>query len=193
MLRSATRSVHADLEARLKLGQVTHDDRGERAREVYRDYCAAMLGWIDEVEPRLWHASWPAEMDVASRQRKREWLRADLSDLGVPIDAVPRCDTLPPLTSRAARYGVAYVIEGSQLGGQVLTKRLGPALSPHRPRYLEGHGAHTGAYWKSFLACLAHEVVHDDDIAEASTAAHTTFVALDAWFTARGVAERCPS
>jgi heme oxygenase len=44
-----------------------------------------------------------------------------------PLDASP-----------AWRWGVCYVIEGSQLGGAVLYKRLHERLAPHPLRYLKG-------------------------------------------------------
>lgn len=132
------RAATSDLDARLLLAR---PDAG--ARE-YLSYAAAMWGWLSPLEPQLWCATWPSELDPAARDGKRRWLEADLAVLG--YDGKPPVDpTGLDLSSQAARFGVAYVVEGSQLGGQVLLRRLGPALAPHVPRYLAGYGASTGA------------------------------------------------
>lgn len=54
----------------------------------------------------------------------------------------------------ALAWGVAYVIEGSRLGGQVLYRRLAQPLAPHPLHYLQGAGAQTGARWRTFLDAL---------------------------------------
>lgn len=54
----------------------------------------------------------------------------------------------------ALAWGVAYVIEGSRLGGQMLYRRLAEPLAPHPLQYLQGAGARTGAHWRAFLDAL---------------------------------------
>lgn len=66
--------------------------------------------------------------------------------------AAPVAGTAEQREARA--WGVAYVIEGSRLGGQVLYRRLAEPLAPHPLRYLQGAGAQTGAHWRAFLDAL---------------------------------------
>lgn len=61
----------------------------------------------------------------------------------------------PSGASAAYRWGVAYVVEGSQLGGAVLYKRLAQQLAPHPLRYLRGAGeAGPGPRWRAFMEAL---------------------------------------
>jgi len=90
--------------------------------------------------------------------------RTDLvqRDLGVPgREAVQvRVDFEPGAVSiKHSHPGeeVAYVLEGSQLGGASMFKRLGPRLAPHPMRYFQPVDAPEGlpAQWKDFVAQLA--------------------------------------
>lgn len=56
--------------------------------------------------------------------------------------------------AQSLAWGVAYVIEGSRLGGQMLYRRLAESLAPHPLDYLRGAGSQTGARWRDFLEAL---------------------------------------
>lgn len=94
----------------------------------------------------------------------------------------------------ALAWGVRYVIEGSRLGGQVLYRRLAPALAPHPLDYLLGAGARTGARWRSFLAELQAALDTPARVAAACQGAVLAFECLlqqrRADEGARGLAER---
>ena len=86
-----------------------------------------------------------------------ERLRASASPAPRVALDVPFSSTAPAAERdvRDARaWGVAYVIEGSRLGGQVLYRRLAEPLAPHPLRYLQGAGGQTGARWRAFLESL---------------------------------------
>jgi len=79
---------------------------------------------------------------------------------------------------------VAYVVEGSQLGGRFLAKRLEDAKPPLPLSYLRGYGDDTGALWKGFLlhldsAASGHE-------AQALQGARDAFDSLTVWLRAHG-------
>jgi len=82
-----------------------------------------------------------------------------------PIDASP-----------AYRWGVAYVVEGSQLGGAVLHKRLAAQLAPHPLRYLNGAGAAgPGPRWRAFMLALREQVQGEAQVADACAGACDAF------------------
>ena len=83
---------------------------------------------------------------------------------------------------QAVRWGFAYVVEGSQLGGQVLYRQLAPRLAPHALRYLQGDGAATGARWKLFVAQLRQQVVSAPAVNAACDGAVAAFAALQSHF-----------
>ena len=80
----------------------------------------------------------------------------------------------PAQASAAYRWGVCYVVEGSQLGGAVLYKRLAPRLAPHPLAYLRGNGS-PGPRWQQFLAALRAQVVEPGQIDDACAGARDAF------------------
>ncbi|HMO42518.1 MAG TPA: biliverdin-producing heme oxygenase [Phenylobacterium sp.] len=97
-------------------------------------------------------------------KRRTEALRQDLAALG---QEPPRALAAPDLPSRSMRLGALYVIEGSRLGGMLLSRRLA-AVQPDAPRAYLDHDAGPG-YWRDFLAWLEDEpdpVGHADQAVE---------------------------
>lgn len=73
--------------------------------------------------------------------------------------------------SRFAAAGALYVIEGSALGGRILSRRLQESLGidpDNGGRYFFGHGADTAARWRRFLDWL--DVMQFDPAGADSTA-----------------------
>jgi heme oxygenase len=82
----------------------------------------------------------------------------------------------PAQASPAYRWGIAYVVEGSQLGGAVLYKRLAEQLAPHPLRYLRGAGeGGPGPRWRGFMEALRAEVYGEGEVAEACAGACDAF------------------
>ena len=110
-------------------------------------------------------------------------LRAHLipTDLQLPAAApgLPLCAAMPPLHTRAQLLGAMSVMEGSTLGGQVITRQLAKADIPLRG-YFTGYGDRTGPQWKVFCQLLteAGTTANPDDIV---ASASFTFKQLDAW------------
>ena len=83
-----------------------------------------------------------------------------------------------PGDADALAWGVAYVIEGSRLGGQVLYRRLAEPLAPHPLQYLQGAGAQTCAHWRAFLDALRAALNTPDRIQTACAGAVLAFERL---------------
>lgn len=185
LIRASTASAHRALENTLEVGR---PDAGESA---YTRYLEALWGWLAPLESALWAAAWPEAIAAPARSGKLRWIEADLRARGRDpswIAALPRQLTLPRLDSIAERFGAAYVVEGSQLGGQFLLRRLGPRISPLPARWLEGYGRETPARWRSFVAVLGAQLTSRADAELAAHSARTTFELAHDWFAQRGVA-----
>lgn len=125
------------------------------------------------------------------------FLMAHARALPAVEEALAGCTTLPPLRPRwpllaadlralaldapallpfgapasaAAAFGVAYVFEGSRLGGGMLARRVGKTLPTG---YLGA--THRPGEWRLLLAALDQSATGEDWIAEASAAARATF------------------
>lgn len=180
-LRARTRDHHARLEASLDLMDAALD------LEAYRGLVARFYGFHAALEPRLAAAAdWAAMGYDFEARRKLPMLARDLHALGLDPAALPLCDRLPPVDDVQAALGCMYVIEGSTLGGQQLSRHfadhlgLGPATGA---AYFGSYGREVGPRWGAFRAFLA---VHGRGEA-APEAAAATFEALAAWLAAEPV------
>jgi heme oxygenase len=177
--------AHRALEQRLEIA------RPDARDEAYARYLEAVWGWLAPLEPPLWGQAWPESVTPCERDGKAAWAAADLRARGLraeQIAALPRQTALPPLASLAQRFGVAYVIEGAQLGGQVLLRELGPRVAPLPTRWLSGYGHDTANKWRSFLSALTLSLREPFEVEEAAESARVTFELVHGWFARRGIA-----
>ncbi|WP_067270059.1 biliverdin-producing heme oxygenase [Mitsuaria sp. 7] len=186
-LRRSTGPLHDDIEALLRL---------EAPMPLVR-YGLILRGFHEFLQ------LWEPRVRLVLPERLRPWFDArvrspfaarDLAALELPVDDADeaiRASALAAqhglwLESPAAAIGSMYVIEGSALGGQVLTPKLLAAhgLTPeHGTAYFHGFGARTGAMWREFRQLAQSEAGHyEDQRATACRAAVDTFRALIATF-----------
>lgn len=185
-LRAATRAVHEQLDRHLPIAQ---PGAGLRA---YRLHASALLPWLTALAPELQALAARVPGLVLEPQAQLQRLRADLRELGVAVHDRPDCAAVAAVrqllqahagpTRDAVRWGLAYVVEGSQLGGQVLHRQLAPHAGAHPLRYLKGSGAGTGARWRAFVAQLQQHVHDPAGVAAACAGALAAFAALQQLF-----------
>jgi heme oxygenase len=170
-LRAATASRHEVLDANLPIGapDATLDDYVRHLRMV-RAWLAPLDAWL---------ADFDDGPDCACAGRLA-LIDADLRDAGASGAApvAPDAPLWPPTASAAWRWGVCYVIEGSQLGGAVLYARLRERLAPHPLRYLKGEDGGPGAGWRAFMLSLRAHVRSGAEIDEACAGACAAFDAM---------------
>jgi heme oxygenase len=179
-LRDKTRTEHTRIESVLRLA---HPMSAARYASVMTGFHEFLRRW----EPRL-AAALPAHLRDWSAKRKRCGFAADdLRHLDAPhtphlAHAAERAVHSIPMADVAGALGSMYVIEGSALGGQVITPMLRQhlGLTPARgASYFHGHGAATGAMWRDFREVITRELGHDDTAARSAChSAQRTFVAL---------------
>ena len=165
-LRAATASRHAALDAGLPIGAP------DASLHDYIAHLVLLRTWL--VPLHAWLAGFAdgPQFDVSVRLAR---IDADLSDAGYASTGMPNGDAWPATASSAYRWGVHYVIEGSQLGGAVLYERLRERLAPHRLRYLKGDDAGPGPRWRVFMQALRADVRTPAEIADACAGARAAF------------------
>jgi heme oxygenase len=174
-LRAATASRHELLDSSLPIGapDATLADYAAHLR-LLRAWLAPLEKWLD---------GFPGGPDGACAERLA-LIEADLHDAaqadpsgddGAGAPHGPAMPPLPAAASAAYRWGVCYVVEGSQLGGTVLYQRLHERLAPHPLRYLKGEAAGPGKRWRAFMAALREAVRSEADIADACAGACAAF------------------
>lgn len=174
LVKEATATVHAELEDLLlpKLSSI----------ETFEDYAALLkmfYGFYNPLENSiLQYISADILPDIFER-RKTILLQHDLAALGQNTNKILHCFSLPSITNPAAAFGAMYVLEGSTLGGRVITKMLlqNNGVPPTALLFFSGYGESTGSKWKSFLQTLNAQVREKDVIA----GANATFLHLKSW------------
>jgi heme oxygenase (biliverdin-IX-beta and delta-forming) len=144
----------------------------------YRSHLCMLRDWLSPLEQ--WLAGFsdgPQGPDAPPLLLRALMIEADLEHPAMPGGPCPRPGRglWPRHASAAYRWGVCYVIEGSQLGGAVLYRRLAASLAPHPLRYLRGDEQGPGPRWRSFMLALQACVVSPDDIDEACAGARDAF------------------
>jgi heme oxygenase len=182
-LKDETREAHDRLEADLSL---LH---GPLSRERFVRVLERFWGFHCIWEPAIARAL--HDDAFLGPRLKLGRLEADLIALGrspAEIARLPRCfeaAQLAPLPRRpAAALGSLYVLEGSTLGGKVISRALdGAAWAPEGGlRYFDPYGSHTGQMWRDFWDYIAAHSTPAAD-AEMLAAARATFERLHRWLT----------
>ncbi len=194
-LREGTRAGHDRMEALPILRQVV---TGTVTRPAYEAVLAAFLGFVGPLEPQL-----EPQLGDVPWLRRTPHLKADLAALGWPaarIAGVAPCPRLPAVDSPAVAFGVCYVMEGSTLGGAVLSHGLRyhpDAGVRHARAYFGARGADANLAWQHFMKVLEARFTRPPLDTPAATetavaAARETFDCLHHWLDGLGATDPCP-
>jgi heme oxygenase (biliverdin-IX-beta and delta-forming) len=170
-LRAATHARHEQLDSGLPIG------RDDASLEDYAAHLALLRAWLVPLQAWLQGFDDGPQADLRFDNEERlALLEADLHEPGMPTMRMPADGAAWPQDAGAAwRWGVAYVVEGSQLGGAVLYGRLHARLAPHPLRYLKGSEAGPGPRWRAFMLALRAHVRTEEEIAAACAGACAAF------------------
>lgn len=165
-LRAATAERHAVLDSSLPLSgpAPTLDDYRDHL-VMLRDWLGPIVHWLDAFGDGP-HVPGARLAAIDSDLRRMARVPAPVPSNAWPADA-----------SAAYRWGVCYVVEGSQLGGAVLYKKLAGPLAPHPLDYLKGDG-NPGPAWRAFVEQMGAQVHSRQDIEEACRGACSAFDGL---------------
>lgn len=152
-LRAATRQLHERLEARFDAIQLL-SDRAIRP-ETMRRYASFHVPADTVLSRALGHIP---ELEMHRRTRGhllsphvRDWAWIDFPEPAGEADAL----------------GMAYVVEGTSLGGNVILKRLrDKGADCPEFAFLHPYGSDTGLMWKRFLSAASTRIGTDPEARE---------------------------
>lgn len=177
LLKDETAALHLEAERYVRIL-----DAGA-SLDDYRRYLCTMAGYHGPLEQVFAdHADLAAAGFAAGDRRKSHLLARDLRALGVT--SWPICPQLPAAIGLPRTLGIAYVIEGSTLGGRFILSRLLPPIAAMRgaaTAFLEGYGAATGERWRAFGMVVERGVITAADEREAADGARDAFARLIDW------------
>jgi heme oxygenase len=171
-LRLETRPAHDALEQNAFNQQLT---AGTITEAATAHFLAKMYGFLVPYEARLRQQHLGPEWEADTRQRAH----LILEDLQLPAAQVAICPAMPPLGTWPQLLGAMYVVEGSTLGGQVISRQLAKQDIPLR-LYFSGYGDRTGPLWKAFCQLLDREATPANQ-ADIVQSASLTFQQLATW------------
>jgi heme oxygenase (biliverdin-IX-beta and delta-forming) len=177
-LRKRTADLHELIEGRVPVF------REGFTIEDYAQLVERFFGFWAPVEDRLSNLRSLRDPDLALESRlKSTLLSQDLLILGRDPATVGQCDKLPRLDSFLQGLGCLYVLEGSTLGSQIISRCLKEKLQLGErtgASFFNAYGGLTGARWMEFKGFVSASVKfeHADTVVEA---ARDTFLCFYEW------------
>ena len=169
-LRHATGDQHDILDSGLPLA------RPDAGLADYVSHLTMLARWMGPIDG--WLAAFDDGPQAFPAVDRLSAIAADLALAGAAMPASAGLAAWPGAASAAYRWGVAYVIEGSQLGGAVLYKRLAGRLAPHPLTYLKPDADGPGPRWREFTGALRAALRSEAEVAAACAGARAAFDAI---------------
>lgn len=153
--------------------------------EEYAGYLDSLVPFYLQLESRLRAVKGLNRIlpDLTRRWKSAD-LAADLRALGRLPAHEHRTPELPATGTIPQALGALYVLEGSTLGGRILTRLLQEKLGGQvegKTRFLASYGAETGAMWRSLGDVLRETLRTQREQDEAIRAAQSTFTCFENW------------
>ena len=176
-LKEKTRHQHEQTEGEVDLM------RDDFTIEEYRDLLKRFYSFYKPYEEKVRDAiqANPIELDYSKRQNTPRIVE-DLRALGMSdaeISEIETTDDLPQLDSKERIYGSLYVIEGSNLGGQIISRHLKQHFDgldeSNGIAFFSGYGKETGPMWKAFGATVTEFAENGGNEDEIIAGANETF------------------
>lgn len=177
-LRTATRRVHAGVEAALPLVDPT------LSRARYVEVVQAFQSFYAVLEPRIVAVVSTHDPELAIRDRaKLPLLARDLVALAAEPVSMSRNVRMPDVHTPSHAIGALYVIEGATLGGQIIGKHLRERLgigAATGAAFFTGYAEATRGMWCRFTDHVDHR--SELDLQVTIETAIETFVTMTQWF-----------
>ena len=178
-LKNHTKHNHQELEKKL-VAQM----RSMRNINDYGKMLTFFYGFFGGLETEIdQHFNTSGLPDYLQR-RKTSALFNDLESLGMKLPELAGDSDLPPITNHLQSLGALYVIEGSTLGGQIISKMVQQQLKLQDNNglsFFNGYGDSTSQMWQIFKQAINQPIeIYQEDIVIES--ANNTFFKFSNWF-----------
>jgi heme oxygenase len=155
----------------------------------YRSFLERMFGFYSAIEPIIFHHLSDELRPHFQFRSKIESLKQDLIQLGLneqDIAALPRCTSIAFVNSVNQSLGIWYVLEGSTLGGQVISRQLKQQFGDSALHFMHFHNSYgdkTRSFWSAFCEVIEENIDFEDNqkVGELIHSAKLTFDYLTVW------------
>jgi heme oxygenase len=178
VIKAATNKLHAEAEAVL-----IRRIKGIQHVEDYIELLALFFGFFAPVEKLICNFIHSNVLpDIATRRKSGSIIKSLGSGTLIPV-AAP-C-FLPPIHNLAEAFGAMYVLEGSTLGGKIISRMLREngmvQLSSQSLAFFDFYGDCTFEMWAGFKTAINALLISETDIKAATQTAGDTFSKMKTW------------
>jgi heme oxygenase len=158
-----------------------------RTTEAYVNLLKLFYGYYKPLEDAIEKHCNFKELHSPNGRRKAELIIADLKVIGFTDVDITVCEDIPAIKNEADAVGVMYVLEGSTLGGKIISQMLVKSLqleSLEGVRFFYGYGEQTVAKWNAFKDYVNHFAKSRTEEDRVITAATEAFNKFKSWIEA---------
>lgn len=175
-LKEATKHQHDSLENAVDILQNCSHQSG------YVNLLRGFYSYHAAIEKSLARVDWQTlNFDFESR-RKRFLLEKDLQSFGVNVAEVEMWADLPAIRAASEAVGCLYVLEGSTLGGRIISRHLREKLelnAENGAAYFNSYGERVGEMWMAFCLFANEFAAANNQENEIIGAAQQTFQSFE--------------
>ena len=183
-IKEATLAAHQQVEKAL-VGKM----KAIRSKDDYVDLLKIFYGYFGGLEQQIKSYINQAQLEDYSDRRKTDAIAADIKDLGGEISVLANGSDLPIINNYLQAFGALYVIEGSILGGSIISEMMQKHLTFDGQKglsFFNGYGEQTQQMWVNFKSSLNVAVKSEDDEQVVLQAANETFARFNNWIEKQG-------
>ncbi len=178
-IKAATLNYHQETE-KILVGKM----RSMRSVSDYAHILQLFYGYFGGLELLIDQYINAQNLPDHNERRKTAALATDLANLGSVLPQKAANTELPQISNALQAFGALYVIEGSTLGGKIISKMVQQHLGINNGKglsFFDGYGEDTGKKWKGFQQILNSIAPSKTEQDEVIAAANNTFEKFRDW------------
>ena len=178
-LKEYTSAAHQQLEKELI--------KRLKSKALESDYLAILqvfYGFVHALETEIFKYVDESVLPDFSERRKSDWLVNDICSVGGNQKDIPQATDLPLIQNKFQAFGALYVMEGSTLGGEIISKMLVGKLGDQGAKgltFFKSYGEETAGMWKRFKDVLDGISINQDTEKQVLVSADQTFLKFKHW------------
>lgn len=178
-LKKNTLHSHQQLEKML-VGRM----KAIRSKEDYVKLLQLFYSYFGGLETLIDKYIGKSELNDYEERRKTQALANDIETLGGKLMPKANAENLPEINNVLQAYGALYVIEGSTLGGKIISKMMAQQLGLNGGKglsFFNGYGEDTDNKWEYFKNALNKLTKSSDKDKLVTDSANETFDKFKQW------------
>jgi heme oxygenase len=183
-LKALTLSSHQQLEKMLILQM-----KSITSKQDYINLLQLFFGFFGGLEHQTDHLIDTALITDHHLRRKTKAIADDIIALGGTPERLASDTDLPNIENKLQALGALYVIEGSTLGGKIISKMISRQLEIIDGKglsFFNGYGSDTETMWATFKEALNNHPANIQEENVVVAAADQTFIKFKMWIENNG-------